>query len=112
MTAPSQGADVEKPQMTVDKLEQLARLSDKATPGRVKPYAEQTVADAEFAAELINFWRSGGAELARDYQWLLMNMRVLRAGADGARHYIDVPPANSLAEAIHAARQAGGEERD
>jgi hypothetical protein len=113
--------------MTVDKLEQLARLSEKATQGewftgptpgylalgqradgkarRQEPitlratshteeiatvwnYLLPTEANAEFIAALVNWYRSGGAELARDG----LRYREERIGQK-------------------AARQVGGEER-
>lgn len=44
-----------------------------------------------------------GEKDAERYRWLVMNMRVARASTDGARHYIDVPPAKSMDEAIDLA---------
>lgn len=44
-----------------------------------------------------------GDKDAERYRWLVMNMRVARAGTDGVRHYIDVPPAVSMDEAIDLA---------
>jgi len=63
--------------MTVDKLEQLAILSEKATQGewqnlrgsRIEGVTEngiKRIGDAAFIAALVNWYRSGGAELVRD----------------------------------------------
>ena len=52
--------------------------------------------------------RRTDAKNAARYRWLAYNMRVLRVSADGARHYVDVPPAKSFDEAIDAAMSYPG----
>jgi len=133
--------------MTVDKLEQLARLNEKATQGPLEfvntelgvSYKEayglllpnghpsgisaERFIDAEFIAALVNWYRSGGAELARDglrYRHMRSSAEFQDRNGPGLYWYLPrwdrkLPLGERLDAAIdearHAARQVGGGER-
>jgi hypothetical protein len=97
--------------MTVDKLEQLDRAAQMSAGVPGNP------AEAEFRFELARFWRSGGAELARDgirYRWLREHGSeaiYVPVGNFEGRPQMQLAQKEALDAAIDAARQAGGEER-
>ena len=123
--------------MTVDKLEQLARLSEKATQGewrtREQPNYFAIVGvgqgafgvdigivrtngsvrnhdDIEFIAALVNWYRSGGAELARAALELVPH---LEARWDEDDETADIAAGEAACDRlIKAARQVGGAAHD